>query len=128
MRTLKIDMLKFAGAKKFTAKDGTDFIAIPIDANAIFQGKQGAYLSLTLMDNRDGADQYGNEGFATIDLGKERRLAGEKGPILGNWKTLGQSGRSANQNTAPPPRDNGAKDFPDDDDSIPFACPNFLPF
>ena len=124
MRTLKIDMMKFAGAKKFTAKDGTDFIAVPIDANAIFQGKQGAYLSLTLMDNRDGVDQYGNEGFATVDLGKERRLRGDKGPILGNWKTLGQPAppqRATDQNGAKPPTAGGHSDHDDFDDSeIPF--------
>lgn len=118
MQTLKIDMLKFTGSKKFTAKDGTDFIAIPVDANNIFQGEKASYLSLTLMDNRDGVDQYGNEGFITIDIGKERRLAGGKGPIIGNWKHIGQ--RPSTQNTAPPPSRTATADHLDEDDDIPF--------
>ncbi len=59
-----------------------------IDKTAIHDGKKGKYIDLTLMDNRDGRDQYDNDGFVVQDLGKERRLAGEKGPILGNWKDL----------------------------------------
>lgn len=62
-----------------------------IDKTAIYVGEKGKYITVTLMDNRDGVDQYGNEGFAVLDIGKDRRLAGEKGPILGNWKTVGQS-------------------------------------
>ena len=59
-----------------------------IDKTAIHDGKKGKYIDLTLMENRDGRDEYGNDGFVIHDLGKERRLAGEKGPILGNWKHL----------------------------------------
>jgi hypothetical protein len=36
MQRLKIDFLKFTGAKRFTAKDGTEFVAIPLAANNIF--------------------------------------------------------------------------------------------
>lgn len=118
MQTLKIDVLKFKGAKKFTAKDGTDFIAIPVDANNIYQGDKGSYLSLTLMDNRDGADKYGNDGFVTIDIGKERRIAGDKGPILGNWKHLGEK-RATTQNGVKPPIA-ALDESLDEDDSIPF--------
>jgi len=59
-----------------------------IDKTAIHDGKKGKYIDITLMDNRDGRDQYDNDGFVVQDLGKDRRLAGEKGPILGNWKDL----------------------------------------
>jgi len=112
-----------------------------IDKSALYDGKQGKYLNLTLMENRDGTDQYGNDGFIVQDLGKDRRLAGEKGPIIGNWKHVGQTSsgratghsspqrepsgarspeygqreRSANQNGARPPANQ-----PDDDDDIPF--------
>lgn len=89
MIRLKIDLTKLTGARTFTAKDGTPCIGFPLEANNVFVGKNGAhYLDLTLMDNRDGVDQYGNNGFCTVDVGKERRQAGEKGPILGNWKDL----------------------------------------
>jgi len=57
-----------------------------IDKTALFKGAKGTYLDLTLMDNRDGRDQYDNDGFIIQDIGKERRDAGEKGAIIGNWK------------------------------------------
>ncbi len=61
-----------------------------IDQTAVFEGKNGArYIDLTLMENKQGLDQYGNTHMCVQDLGKERRLAGEKGPILGNGKTIG---------------------------------------
>jgi len=61
-----------------------------IDQTAVFEGKNGArYVDLTLMENKQGLDQYGNSHMCVQDLGKERRLAGEKGPILGNGKTIG---------------------------------------
>ncbi len=71
MQTLNIDVLK-------------------IDKSAIYEGKKGKYINLTLMENREGEDQYGNHGFIVQDIGKERRESGEKGPIVGNWKHLGQ--------------------------------------
>lgn len=54
-----------------------------IDRSAIFEGKNGKYLDLVLWDK---PDTYGNDGFVTQDIGKGRREAGERGPILGNWK------------------------------------------
>lgn len=120
MQALKIDMLKFAQAKHFKAKDGTDWIGIPVDPNNIYRGEKGLYCSLTIMENRDGVDQYGNEGFVSVDLGKDRRLAGEKGPILGNWKTIGTPSRSPNQNTAVPPSRSATADSLDESDDIPF--------
>ena len=37
-----------------------------IDKAALFTGKKGTYLNMTLMENREGIDQYGNEGFIVI--------------------------------------------------------------
>jgi len=59
-----------------------------IDKAALFIGKKGTYLNMTLMENREGVDQYGNEGFIVQDIGMARRQAGERGAILGNWKTV----------------------------------------
>jgi hypothetical protein len=59
-----------------------------IDKSALFIGKKGTYLNMTLMENREGVDQYGNEGFIVQDIGMARRQAGERGAILGNWKTV----------------------------------------
>lgn len=100
MIRLKIDLTKLTGARTFTAKDGTPCIGFPLEANNVFVGKNGAhYLDLTLMENRDGRDKYDNDGFCTVDVGKERRQAGEKGPILGNWKDLDGGSGQAPQNS-----------------------------
>lgn len=61
-----------------------------IDKSRLFKGEKGTYLNLVLFDNRDGQDQWGNDGFVTQEISKEEREAGEKGAILGNWKTLGK--------------------------------------
>ncbi len=54
-----------------------------IDKAALFTGKKGTYLNMTLMENREGVDQ-----FIVQDIGMVRRQAGERGAILGNWKTV----------------------------------------
>jgi hypothetical protein len=84
-----------------------------IDKTAIIAGKNGKYLSLTLFENKDGPDKYGNDGFVTQDLGKERREAGERGEILGNWKHVGRKA------AAPAPPRQEPQPTPDDDD-VPF--------
>ena len=96
-----------------------------IDKSAMFEGAKGTYLDLTLMDNRDGPDQYGNDGFIVQDIGKERREAGQKGPIIGNWKHVNAApGRTVmpKTSTAPPtPPKGGYEPDPNDGFSeIPF--------
>ena len=85
-----------------------------IDKSAIFEGKNGKYCDFVLFENRDGTDQYGNDGFVTQDIGKERRLAGERGPIIGNWKNVGTKGN------APAQAREEAQNIEDEHDSIPF--------
>lgn len=116
MQSLKLDLLKFTGAKQFKSKDGVDHIAIPLDANGVFVGQKGAYLELTLIDNKDGPDQYGYEGFAAVNLTKQQREAGMKGPIVGNWKHVGQAKPAQRQ---APQADQNAWDDPEGD-RIPF--------
>jgi hypothetical protein len=89
-----------------------------IDKTALFPGKNGKYLDLVLFENKAGPDDYGNDGFVTQDIGKARREAGERGPILGNWKRLQPKSQSAPQPTAPPKHDPFYAD--DDDSDIPF--------
>lgn len=87
-----------------------------IDKTHLFKGAKGTYLDVTLMENKDGLDQYGNDGFIVQDIGKEAREAGEKGPIIGNWKHL-------QKRTADKPAPVAKKVAPKDDlepDSIPF--------
>lgn len=129
MIRLKLNLRKLTDFRTFTGKDGIEYAAFPIKANAIYMTEKTASMDVTLMDNRDGPDQYGNDGFATLDLGKDRRLAGERGPILGNWKDLdaGQSSGNRNQyggtdRTAQEARKQPAGTTQEDDDcsDIPF--------
>jgi len=61
-----------------------------IDKSAIHAGEKGKYIDITLLGNRDGEDRFGNHYMVVQDLGQARREAGEKGPILGNGKVIGQ--------------------------------------
>ena len=63
-----------------------------IDKTALFEGKNGKYLDLVLFENKGGTDQYGNDGFVTQDIGRKRREAGERGPIIGNYQNKGTKG------------------------------------
>lgn len=60
-----------------------------LDKSAFFKGNKGTYADITVL-LKDEPDQYGNDGMIVQDVGKERREAGEKGPILGNAKWAGQ--------------------------------------
>lgn len=88
MIRLKLNLRKLTDFRTFTGKDGIEYAAFPIKANAIYMTEKTARMDVTLMTNKNGQDDYGNDGFATLDLGKDRRLAGDRGPILGNWKDL----------------------------------------
>jgi hypothetical protein len=83
-----------------------------IDKSALYEGKNGKYLSLVLFDNKDGVDQYGNSGFVTQDIGKERREAGERGPIIGNWKETGQAKPQQAATNSSPAYDEDHSDIP----------------
>lgn len=83
----------------------------------LYTGKTATYLDCTLKDNRDGKDQYGNDGFIVQDVGKEAREAGERGPIIGNWKRVGAdtAARPASRppvRQTPPPEDMPADELP----------------
>ena len=98
MIRLKLNLRKLTDFRTFTGKDGLEYAAFPIKANAIYMTEKTASMDVTLMTNRDGRDQYDNDGFATLDLGKERRLAGDRGPILGNWRDMDGAPASGNRN------------------------------
>ena len=70
------------------------------DQSLFFKGAKGTYIDLSLLENKNGTDEYGNDGMLVQDVGKERREKGEKGPIVGNWRYVGQRPAGANQ---PPP-------------------------
>jgi len=125
MQKLKIDLLKLNGAKLFTARDGTECIGLPLAANNVYVGQKGHYLTITLMENRDGPSKYGDDGFAVLETTKEQRDAGEKGAIVGNWKHAGQKSQGQLRTTEnayktakqpPTPPKGGYTPDPDDDD------------
>lgn len=80
----------------------------------LFKGEKGTYLDITLIENKEGTDQYGNDYFVVQDLGKEAREKGEKGPILGNAKIRGKQPAAAQSKSAP------AAQKPVDDSDVPF--------
>lgn len=51
-------------------------------------GHYPIYCDLVLFDNRDGTDQYGNDGMVKQQITKEEREARVEVPILGNWRNL----------------------------------------
>jgi hypothetical protein len=59
-----------------------------IDKAHLFEGKSGKYLDLVLFETPD--DKYGNDYRVVQGVSKEARLAGQKGAILGNAKTVGK--------------------------------------
>ena len=84
-----------------------------IDKTALFKGAKGTYLDIVIWPNKNGVDQFGNTHRIEQDIGKDRRLRGERGPILGNGKTAVLGKRPENPSPAkqtktymnpPPPR------------------------
>lgn len=90
-----------------------------IDKSLLFEGKKGTYLDVVLFENRDGPDEYGNDGFCVQGVTKEARESGVKGPIIGNWRS-GSGKKPAAKQSPPankPPRD---PDLEPEGDDIPF--------
>lgn len=58
-----------------------------IDKDKLYKGQKGQYLDLTTFINLDEQDKYGNNGFISQSVSKERD-AGVKTPILGNVKVF----------------------------------------
>lgn len=71
-----------------------------IDKAHLYKGQKGTYLDITLLENRDGIDQYGNSHMIVQDIGQAARESGERGAILGNAKTFGPTPTAG---AAPPP-------------------------
>ena len=89
-----------------------------LDKTAFYEGKKGTYVTLRLLENKDGRDQYGNDGFVVQGIPKERRDAGERGPIVGNWKEAGKGDSPQPRQQSAPAQHTGG--FHDSDD-IPFS-------
>ena len=88
-------------------------ISLSIDTSKIDKTKlvvkgDKKYLNLVAMDR---PDDYGNDGFVAMSVTKEERARGERGPIVGNWRHVGQR-QAPQQRQAAPPKSS--------DDDIPF--------
>ena len=68
-----------------------------VDKTKLFRSEKtsAVYLNVTLLENKNGVDQYGNSFMAVQDVSKEDREAGIKGAILGNGKIAGAAGQPA---------------------------------
>ena len=80
-----------------------------IDKSRLYEGKKGIYLDCLLMPNKE-ESRYGDDGFIIQSISKEAREAGERGPIVGNWRYLSPAA-SANQQS---------NDQQEDGEKIPF--------
>lgn len=85
-----------------------------IPREKIVVGKNGKYADFVLFDK---PDSYGNSGFVAMDVTKEEREAGTRGPIVGNWKEFGAKKPVQQQSAPKPPAD---PDLDVSDDDIPF--------
>lgn len=90
-----------------------------IDKSKLYKGTKGTYLDCTLLENRDGTDQYGNDFMVVQDMSKTDREAGIKGAILGNAKKViaKSEKRSPSQSTPKPESNNNP---PPESDDVPF--------
>ncbi len=92
-----------------------------IEKDHLFVGQKGKFLDAALHDK---PNDYGDDGFITQSVSKEKRAAGVKGPIIGNWRHVGAKPKQATNRTTPtnsaaptsPP--NGGP--PIEDSEIPF--------
>ena len=87
-----------------------------LDKSHFFKGQKGIYTDLMLIPNKDGGDQYGNDGFVSQGVSKEARDKGEKGKIVGNYKKIHRP--EAPQ--AKPAAKAKVPNDPDQDDDVPF--------
>ena len=92
-----------------------------IDKARLFKGAKGTYLDATIFLDLGEADQYGNHGMNTQDVGKEAKAAGERGEILGNgkivWRDEGEAPRQAPKQQSRQPEPPA---YMDDGSDIPF--------
>ena len=88
-----------------------------IDKTALYTSPKNGkkYLSL-MLKIREEKDQYGFDGFIAQEISKERKAAGEKGPILGNAKIMDWDAPKPQ----PKPQAPVTNSFDDEEDDIPF--------
>ena len=91
-----------------------------IDKAQFYVGKDGKkFMNIAIIENRDGKDQYGNDGMITQSVSKEDRLKGVKGPIIGNWRRIEAKDKPAPK-TEPNAKSAPLKINSEGSDEIPF--------
>jgi len=87
-----------------------------ISKEDLFVGKKGGkFLDAALHDK---PNDFGDDGFITQSVSKEKRDKGEKGPIIGNWRHVGAKQKQATPK--PTAAQKSEKPADDDDQSVPF--------
>ena len=81
-----------------------------IDKAALFKGAKGTYLDIILFETPD--DKFGNDFRITQGITKERRDAGERGPIIGNAKIIGEGKPAAKGGKPAPKQEKSDEDVP----------------
>jgi len=59
-----------------------------LEKGRFFHGKKGIYADLALIER---PDDFGNDGFVVQSVTKEERDAGDRGPIVGKWRTVSKN-------------------------------------
>ena len=85
-----------------------------IDKSKLYKGEKGVYLNMTTFVDLDQEDEYGNNGFISMEQSKEQRDAGEQSVILGNVKKFWIDGATASA----PQSDMSLEEL---DEDIPFS-------
>jgi hypothetical protein len=85
-----------------------------IDKSKLYKGAKGVYLNMTTFVDLDQEDEYGNNGFISMEQSKEQRDAGEQSVILGNVKKFWSDGATASV----PQSDMSLEEL---DEDIPFS-------
>lgn len=78
----------------------------------LVKGKKGIYLDIALFQAKE--NQYGDDYIVVQSIGKEARIAGQRGAILGNARIS----QPKDQPTPQPPQTAPAQ--PPSDESVPF--------
>jgi hypothetical protein len=87
-----------------------------LDEAHFFKGAKGIYADLVLIPNKNGVDQYGNDGMVKQGVSKEAREKGVTGVIVGNYKKIN---RGSDPKLQPKPAAKVQPDF-DQQDDVPF--------
>lgn len=130
----KINLAKLEGFGKvtLTGQSGklTRCVVLPIAENHLFEGKDGTYLDLSIIESAN--SQYGDTHFITRGKSQEEReqekATGERLrlPILGNLKPFGREVAESQEYTYQPqtgtqqPAPKAAAPADDDDSGLPF--------